>query len=80
VSHPGELRHVDTSAVYENGVLKFDYPLSIKDGERIRVTLHVAPEQVDRVRLFTPRFGAGMDPAILEQIAMDPELGVDECP
>jgi predicted DNA-binding antitoxin AbrB/MazE fold protein len=80
VHDPDKLRHVDTSAIYEDGVLKFDPPLAIKNGERIRVTLHVAPGQVDKARLFAPRPASAIDPAVLEKIAMDPELGVDECP
>jgi len=44
-----DLRQLDTSAVYENGTLNFGRPLPIKPGERIWVTLHVAPEQVQRL-------------------------------
>ena len=77
---PADVRTLDTSAVYENGTLNFGRLLPIKEGERIRVTLHVAPEQVDRARLFAPRPASGIDRTILEKIAMDPELGVDECP
>jgi predicted DNA-binding antitoxin AbrB/MazE fold protein len=78
VQNPDTLRHVDTSAIYEDGVLKLDPPLALKNGERISMTLHIAPEQVDRARLFAPRPSTGIDPTILEKIAMDAELGVDE--
>ncbi len=77
---PPDVRKLETSAVYEKGTLNFGRPLPIKEGERVWVTLHVAPEQVDRERLFAPRPQAGIDPSILEKIATDPELGVDECP
>jgi predicted DNA-binding antitoxin AbrB/MazE fold protein len=77
---PPDVRTLETSAVYENGTLNFGRLLPIKEGERIWVTLYIAPEQVDKVRLFAPRPPTGIDPSTLEKIAMDPELGVDECP
>jgi predicted DNA-binding antitoxin AbrB/MazE fold protein len=44
-----DVRTLETSAVYENGTLNFGRLLPIKEGERIRVTLHVAREQVQRL-------------------------------
>jgi predicted DNA-binding antitoxin AbrB/MazE fold protein len=46
---PPDVRTLETSAVYENGTLKIGRLLPIKEGERIWVTLHVEPRQVQRL-------------------------------
>lgn len=68
---------MQAEATYENGVLKLDQPLPLKENERVHVTV--------LVRSNPAAHGYGLmgwtgDPDVLRQIAMDPEFGMEECP
>lgn len=66
---------IDVEATYENGVLKLDKPLPLRENER--VTVQVKPH------ISISRRSAGSikwtgDPEVLRMIAEDPEFGIDE--
>jgi len=63
-------------ATYENGVLKLDKPLPLKEHERVSVTVHTA---VSRVRA-TAGLIPCSDPELIERVALDPEFGIEESP
>ena len=68
---------LEIDAVYDNGVLKLPRLLPIKEGETVRITIACKSGQVIR--------GWGVigwqgDPKTLEQFALDPDLGLEECP
>ncbi len=64
-------------AIYEDGVLKFDEPLPLKEHERVVVTIQ---PQASRIRQSYGLIGWTGDPAALRQIAEDDEFGVQESP
>ncbi|HEV3260547.1 MAG TPA: antitoxin family protein [Gemmataceae bacterium] len=64
-------------ATYENGVLKLDQPLPLKEHERVTVTLHTA---VSRVRQTYGLLGWTGDAETVERVALDPEFGILESP
>jgi predicted DNA-binding antitoxin AbrB/MazE fold protein len=39
---------IEVEAIYENGTLKLDRPLPLKDQERVRVTIHPGPGRIRR--------------------------------
>lgn len=57
--------------VYENGVIRPDGPLPLKDCERVRVTVEPAVSWVDRTAGIVPWSGSVAD---LESIATDAEF------
>ena len=64
-------------AIYEDGVLKPEKPLPLKEQEKVTVTVH-APQSVAQQT-------AGMIPwnndlETLERLASDPEFGILESP
>lgn len=70
-------------AVYEDGVLKPDLPLPLKEHERVRIAIH-APADIQNA-LEAVRRGYGIvqwtgDPEILRAIAEDDEYGILESP
>ncbi len=64
-------------ATYEDGMLKLDQPLPLKEHERIIVTIRpkisVAEESYGLL-------GWTGDPEVLRRIAEDDEFGILECP
>lgn len=68
---------LEIEATYENGVLKPDKPLPLAEHERVTVKL------TPHTRRIWQRPGALKwtgDPAVLRQIAEDPELRAPESP
>jgi predicted DNA-binding antitoxin AbrB/MazE fold protein len=69
--------------IYEDGVIKPDHPLPLKEHERVRFTIvdsaqvAAALEAVERTYGLIPWTG---DPEVLRRIAEDPEFGVSESP
>ena len=64
-------------ATYENGVLKLDQPLPLKDQERVRITVEPQINWADRTY---GMLGWKGDAETLRRVALDPEFGIEECP
>jgi predicted DNA-binding antitoxin AbrB/MazE fold protein len=62
-------------ATYENGVLKPDRPLPLKQHEKVRVTVEPTQPWAERTYGLVPWTG---DPQTLRRIAEDPEFGIRE--
>ena len=68
---------------YENGVIRPDQPLPLREHERVRFTIldstqmTAALAAVERTYGLIPWTG---DPEVLRQIAEEPEFGVSESP
>jgi predicted DNA-binding antitoxin AbrB/MazE fold protein len=68
---------------YEDGVIKPDRPLPLKEHERVRFTIldstqiAAALAAVERTYGLIPWTG---DPEVLRQIAEEPEFGISESP
>lgn len=74
-------------ATYENGVLKLDEALPLKEHERVLVTIQpqtilsqTGQPQTSRTRQSYGLIGWTGDPQVLRQIAEDDECGVQESP
>jgi len=70
-------------ATYENGVLKLDRPLPLKDRQKVRVTVESLSEvtaELDVVRRTYGMVPWSGDAATLERLAIDPEFGILESP
>jgi predicted DNA-binding antitoxin AbrB/MazE fold protein len=68
---------ITVEATYENGVLKLEQPLPLKEHEKVSVTI--------RTSISLARQTAGMlhwtgDPEVLRRIAEDDEFGILESP
>jgi predicted DNA-binding antitoxin AbrB/MazE fold protein len=68
---------LEIEAVYEDGVLKPDRPLPLKEHERVMVSLR---PQTSRIRQRAGLLRWTGDPEVLRKIAEDPEFGVSESP
>jgi predicted DNA-binding antitoxin AbrB/MazE fold protein len=68
---------LEIDATYENGVLKPDLPLPLKDRQRVKVTVR---EETSRVQRSYGMIGWTGDPEILRKIADDDELSGLESP
>ncbi len=64
-------------ATYENGVLKPERPLPLREHEKVRIT--VDPE-IGWARRTAGLMGWTGDAQTLERIAVDPEFGIPEAP
>lgn len=64
---------LEIEAVYENGVLKPDTPLPLKEHER--VTVSVKPHR-SRIRQSAGLLRWTGDPEVLRKIAEDPQFGI----
>jgi predicted DNA-binding antitoxin AbrB/MazE fold protein len=65
----------ELNAVYENGVLKLERPLELKEGQKVRVV----------VRASRARQSQGLvewtgDPEALRRFALDPDLDLEASP
>ena len=68
---------LEIEAVYENGVLKPDKPLPLRENERVKVTV----QPVERTAELTyGLIGWTGDPEAVRRIALDPEFGILESP
>ena len=66
---------IEVAATYENGVLRLDQPLPLKENERVTVSVTT---KVSRARRAAGMMKWTGDPEILRQIAESPEAGVAE--
>jgi predicted DNA-binding antitoxin AbrB/MazE fold protein len=66
---------IEVEAIYENGVLKLDKPLPLRENER--VTVQVKPHISISHRSYGSIQWTG-DPEVLRMIAEDPEFGSHE--
>lgn len=64
-------------AIYENGVLRPDKPLPLKEHEKVRVTVEPELTWAERTAGMLPWTG---DPEVLRRIATEPEYGILESP
>ncbi|MFV2069626.1 MAG: antitoxin family protein [Pirellulales bacterium] len=58
-------------ATYQNGVLKLDGPLPLRDNERVRITVESVSSWAEGTYGIVKWTG---DAEVLEKLAMDPEL------
>jgi predicted DNA-binding antitoxin AbrB/MazE fold protein len=68
---------LEIEAVYENGVLKLDRPLPLQDQQRVKLTVQVLGS---RTRQGYGLIGWKGDPKVIEDIAMNPDFGINESP
>ncbi len=68
---------ITIEAIYENGVLKPVQPLTLREHERVQVTVQAS---VSRARQTAGLLRWTGDPALLERFIMDPELDPLEGP
>jgi predicted DNA-binding antitoxin AbrB/MazE fold protein len=66
---------VTVEAIYENGVLKLAQPLTLAEGQKVRVTVQDQPSVADRI---DGMFAWTGDPAVLDYIIHSPDLDVEE--
>ena len=64
-----------TEATFENGVLRPDEALPLKDRQRVRITVEAEKSWAERTYGMVRWTG---DAKTLERIAMDPEFGILE--
>lgn len=67
----------EVEATYENGTLKLDEALPLKEHER--VVVQVKPQK-GRIRESSGRIHWTGDPEVLRKIAEDPEFSLQESP
>jgi predicted DNA-binding antitoxin AbrB/MazE fold protein len=65
----------ELNAVYENGVLKLERPLELKEGQKVRVVVRAS-----RVERAYGLLGWTGDPETVRRVALDPEFGAEEAP
>jgi len=65
------------AAIYENGVLKPEQPLPLKEREKVSVTIQSAISLARQTAGMIPWCG---DVEALERVACDPEFGILESP
>jgi predicted DNA-binding antitoxin AbrB/MazE fold protein len=68
---------ITVEAIYENGVLKLNQPLPLKEHAQVRVTIHPGPGVARQSAGMIPWTG---DLETLERIACDEEFGILESP
>jgi len=68
---------ITVQATYEDGVLKPERPLPLKEHEKVRITLDTA---VSRVRATAGLVGWTGDAETVRRVALDPEFGIEEAP
>lgn len=74
---------ITVEAIYENGVLKPAQPLPFKEHEKVEVVIRT-PDHVQRaleaVRRSYGLIGWTGDAQTVQQVALDPEFGVEDSP
>jgi predicted DNA-binding antitoxin AbrB/MazE fold protein len=65
------------AAVYEQGLLRPDKPLPLKENEKVQITVHSALSLARQTAGMIPWAG---DVDTLERLARDPEFGILESP
>ena len=65
------------TAIYENGVLKPDQPLPLKEHEKVQVIVRTEPSLAQKT---SGLLGWKGDAATVEYFALDPELDPQEAP
>jgi predicted DNA-binding antitoxin AbrB/MazE fold protein len=68
---------LELEVTYEDGVLKPERPLPLNNGQRVKITVHSSAK---RARTAYGLMGWTGDPQIVEQVALDPDLGIHEAP
>jgi predicted DNA-binding antitoxin AbrB/MazE fold protein len=68
---------LQAEAVYENGYLKLERALPLSEHQRVRLTIHTEVSAVRRNAGIMGWTGSVED---MEYLALDPELGLEECP
>jgi len=68
---------IEITATYENGVLRLDQPLPLDEKQRVRVTVET---EKSRAEQSYGLLGWTGDPKLVEQAALDPDLGILESP
>jgi predicted DNA-binding antitoxin AbrB/MazE fold protein len=68
---------LEIEAIYVNGTLKLPRELPLQEGQKVTITIH--PPGGVAVRGYG-RLQATLSREELEQAALDPELGLSECP
>lgn len=68
---------ITVEAIYENGVLKLQELLPLKERENVRVMIEVPGTWAERTAGMLPWTD---DPDVLRRIATDPEYGILESP
>ena len=72
---------ITVEATYEGGVLKPAEPLSLKEHEKVRITIEEdSAWRSSRVRATAGLLGWKGDADIIERLALDPEFGIEEAP
>ena len=74
---------ITVEATYENGTLKLEQPLPLKEREKVRISVHVTPDVQSALAAVERGYGllrwTGA-PETLERIALDDEFGILESP
>ncbi len=72
----------ETSAIYEDGVLKPDQPLPLDEHQRVTVVIQpaISPRQSPSIRAAYGIIGWQGDPDVVRKIALAPEFGIEESP
>ena len=66
---------ITIEAIYENGTLKLERPLPLKEHEKVQVTVVQLPSLAEQCY---GMMGWTGDDSILERLALDPELDPQE--
>jgi predicted DNA-binding antitoxin AbrB/MazE fold protein len=70
---------ITVEAVYENGTLKLDKPLPLKDQERVQVTVQSSADVQKALDAVQRSYGLLRwtgDPEVLRRVALDDEFGI----
>jgi len=67
---------LETEAVYEDGVFKLERLLPLKNGAKVRLTVHPPGRGVRRSYGLMQWQGSQQE---LERLALDPEYGIEQC-
>jgi predicted DNA-binding antitoxin AbrB/MazE fold protein len=68
---------LEIDAIYENGMLRPERDLPLENGQRVRLTIE---SRGGHARSSYGLMGWKGDPAVIEQVAIDPEFGILESP